>query len=199
MDDPPPADDSGFYYYYYPVEEGGKGKDKGKGGLGYKDDYYKCSEEKLLAPLIIICIFLGIIAFRDIGLVPSFHLPTIELPTIDIPNIDLPDVEINRGRNFASSVSKYLPWHSLNNATVAVLAAVEAEECLPWLLCESGRLAQGRSTTLSLMEVFAPPKYQPQVKIFKEAATLRTNCDKYKCGTFKKPLCALLEALGGRC
>lgn len=47
MNDPPPADDSGFYYYYYPVEEGGKVKDKGKGGLGYKDDYYKCSEEKV--------------------------------------------------------------------------------------------------------------------------------------------------------
>ncbi|XP_045118836.1 uncharacterized protein LOC123508896 [Portunus trituberculatus] len=191
MNDPQPADDSGFYYYYYPVEDDIKGKEKYKDDLYYKDDKdYKCSAEKLLAPLIIISIFLGIIAFSSVGLVPSFNLPPINIP----------ELEINRGsRSLVSSAAEFLPWGTLNNMTEAVLAAVEGEECRPWLVCESGRLAEGRTTALSLMELLAPRKYQQEVRIFKDSALLRTSCDKYKCSSFKKPACVLLQAMGGRC
>ncbi|XP_063840031.1 uncharacterized protein LOC135088895 [Scylla paramamosain] len=190
MRDPQQADDSGFYYYYYPVEDDTKGKDKYKDDLFYKDDKdYKCSAEKLLAPLIIISIFLGIIAFSSLGLVPSFNLPTIEIP----------DLEINRSSRSLVSAAGFLPWGTLNNMTEAVLAAVEGEECRPWLVCESGRLAEGRTMALSLMEFLAPSKYQQELKIFKDSALLKTSCDKYKCSSFKKPVCALLQAAGGKC
>ncbi|MPC08074.1 Glutathione S-transferase Mu 2 [Portunus trituberculatus] len=133
---------------------------------------------RLLAPLIIISIFLGIIAFSSVGLVPSFNLPPINIP----------ELEINRGsRSLVSSAAEFLPWRTLNNMTEAVLAAVEGEECRPWLVCESGRLAEGRTTALSLMELLAPRKYQQEVRIFKDSALLRTSCDKYKCSSFKKP------------
>jgi len=165
--DPIPGDggDSGFYYYYYPVEEDGK---KGKGGLDdYKHD--KCAGEKLLAPLIIISIFLGIIAFRDIGLLPNINLPDINLK------------ELPTARDLASSAGHYIPWTALDTLTVSVTEAVESEQCMQRLVCHSGRYAEGRTTMLSLVEFFIPRRFQPHMKIFKDSALKQADCSSYTC------------------
>ncbi|XP_069996169.1 uncharacterized protein [Penaeus vannamei] len=70
---PPHSDgygDSGHYYYYYPTEmmpekEEEEEEDKKKD---------KCAVEKLLPPIILITIFLGIIAGVLVGLFPSLGL-----------------------------------------------------------------------------------------------------------------------------
>ncbi|KAK4313142.1 hypothetical protein Pmani_015484 [Petrolisthes manimaculis] len=169
---PSDTGDSGFYYYYYPVEEKGK---KGKEGLEHKDHYFKdkCTGEKLLAPLIIICIFLGIIAFRDIGLVPSFQLPDISLTDISLKET---------ARGVTSFAGEYIPWNALDNLTVAVTEAVESEECVQRLVCHSGRYADGRSTIISVMELFMPRRFQSHMRIFKNSALNQSDCDVFRCG-----------------
>ncbi|XP_066941158.1 uncharacterized protein [Macrobrachium rosenbergii] len=70
---PPPASDNGYYYYYHPVEEVGY-----KHGGGKECDMGKA----LLAPLILIDIFVGILAAEAIGLIPKLELPPIQIPAL---------------------------------------------------------------------------------------------------------------------
>ncbi|XP_045615550.2 uncharacterized protein [Procambarus clarkii] len=161
-----PAGEDGFYYYYYPLEE----KKESIKKLG--NDLDKCTGEKLLAPLIIICIFLGIIAFKDIGLVPIFQIPPITVPKLTIPDIKFPK---------ARELSEYVPWDAVNQMTLAVTEAVESEECLPRLMCESGKYATNYTTALSLLELFIPQRLKTHMKILKDSALVKNDCTSYKC------------------
>ncbi|XP_053634087.1 uncharacterized protein [Cherax quadricarinatus] len=163
----PPETDSGVYYYYYPLEE-----EKGKKKELFKD-HDKCTGEKLLAPLIIICIFLGIIAFKDIGLVPKFSVPPFTFPGVKKPDIDIPKAR--------ELVSSYVPWDTIDQVTLAVTEAVESEECLPRLVCESGKYATSYTTALSLLEFFMPRKLKAHMEIFKNSAYKMADCTNYKC------------------
>ncbi|XP_071546793.1 uncharacterized protein [Panulirus ornatus] len=159
----PDEGDQGYYYYYYPVEE-----DKKK---LLKDD--KCAVEKLLIPLIIICVILGILTANSIGLLPSIELPPLVLPTAPILSI-----QKNRALN---SMDSYIPWDTIDQLTLVVTEALESEQCLPRLVCESGRYADGRTTAVSFLEFFAPRKLQSHMKIFKDSALKKTDCSIYKC------------------
>jgi len=154
----PPSGQSGdgLYYYYYPTEE--------HGAKEVKQD--KCLVEKLLTPIILITIFLGIIAASVTGLLPNLGnlIPTIPIP-ITIPNIPVvPGV----GR-------------ALDEMTLIVTKAVESEECLPLLICESGKYAHGYNTMVGILDYFTPRVFQSKMKIFKDAATKKTDCKQYRC------------------
>lgn len=162
--DPPaesyPPTDNGYYYYYYPVEEDGKKIAKEKD---------ECSIKKVVAPLIVIAVFLGIIAASTVGLIPQITFPPIVLPIL--PN----------GRNMASAAYEYVPWDSLEKLTMVVSEAIESEECLSRLVCESGRYVEGRTTMLGFLEFFMPPRYQNRMKIFKDSALKKSDCKAFKC------------------
>ncbi|KAG7156307.1 uncharacterized protein LOC121853907 [Homarus americanus] len=153
--------DNGFYYYYHPVEADGK-----------KDE--KCSIDKLLVPLVLITIFVGISTFS--GLLSPILGKFTDLPTITIPELVIP-----KARDLAASAVSYIPWDSVDRVTLAVTEAVESEQCLPRLMCESGKYANGRSTALSLLEIFTPRRLQAHMKIFKDSALKNTDCTIYKC------------------
>ncbi|XP_047491483.1 uncharacterized protein LOC125040799 [Penaeus chinensis] len=154
---PPPQGhgDGGVYYYYYPtemmpkeMEEEDKKKDK-------------CAVEKLLPPIILITIFLGIIAGAIVGLFPSLTFPTFQqlIPALN---------QIANGR-------------AMDDMTEMITRAVESDDCLPRLICESGKFADGYTTMVSLFEFFTPRGFESKMKIFKDSALKKTDCKRYRC------------------
>ncbi|XP_027225805.1 uncharacterized protein [Penaeus vannamei] len=145
----------GVYYYYYP--SGATLQEKGEKDEEEKD---KCDVERLLAPIILITIFLGIIAGAIVGLFPALTLPTVQQILALLPQIN--------GR-------------SMDDMTVMITQAVESEDCLDRLFCESGKFADGYTNTVSMFEFFAPRAFESKMKIFKDSALRKTDCKRYRC------------------
>nr|XP_027225796.1 uncharacterized protein LOC113817882 [Penaeus vannamei] len=143
--------------YYYPVEMMPAAMEEPMENK--KKD--KCVVQKLLPPIILITIFLGIIAGSIVGLFPSLTWPAFQqvLPIL---------AQAGNGR-------------SMDDMTTMVTRAVESEECLARLVCESGKLANGYSTIFSMFEFFTPRVFESKMKIFKESALKKTDCKRYSC------------------
>jgi len=152
--------DKGLYYYYYPTEEVGTGEK-------YKDD--KCAVEKILPTLILIDIFLGIIAGSLLGLIPSFSLANL-INALPIPNVVLPAINIDKPKA-----------RMMEEVTNMVTSALENEECLPRMICETGRYAEGYTTFVGIMDFFTPDHFSNRMKVFKDAALKKTDCKSYNC------------------
>ncbi|XP_042874669.1 uncharacterized protein LOC122254873 [Penaeus japonicus] len=158
---PPPqghGGDGGVYYYYYPTEAHPMMAKETEEEDKKKD---KCAVEKLLPPIILITIFLGIIAGAIVGLFPSLTFPTFQqlIPALN---------QIANGR-------------AMDEMTEMVTRAVESEDCLPRLICESGKFADGYTTVLSFFEFFTPRAFESKMKIFKDSALKKTDCKRYRC------------------
>ncbi|KAK7069727.1 hypothetical protein SK128_010147 [Halocaridina rubra] len=172
--------ENGYYYYYYPVDEATGEKDI----FGDKKD--KCDAAKIMAPLIVIAVFLGIIAANAIGL-----LPALNLANINFGNLNLPGIQIGTGLGVVAGTGRrdlddsyyeeYSSWGPLEKLTTIVTSALDSEQCLSRLVCESGKYAEGRTTVLSILEIITPPEYQNRMKIFKDSALKKSDCKTYKC------------------
>ncbi|XP_068216490.1 uncharacterized protein [Palaemon carinicauda] len=201
---PPPQGDNGYYYYYHPVEEEGSYKYG-----GYEDDKGCFGGKALLAPLILIDIFVGILAAEAIGLIPKIELPPIQIPALpalpgfdlanlanlglvkpeligldkpDLLGLDKPNIfgKSNKDENY--TLTDYVPWGVIGKLTTVVSDAIETDECSARLVCETGKYAEGYDMMLGVMEVFAPLVYQNKIKIFKDSALKKSNCKVYRCG-----------------
>ncbi|XP_064113615.1 uncharacterized protein LOC135220294 [Macrobrachium nipponense] len=196
----PPAGDNGYYYYYHPVEE-----------VGYKHGDKECGMGKaLLAPLILIDIFVGILAAEAIGLIPKLELPPIQIPALpalpglpglgDLSNLGLvkpeildlakpdllglnkPDILGKSDIDENYTLTDYVPWGAIGKLTTVMSEAMEKDDCSARLVCETGKYAEGYEMMLTMIEMFAPTVYQNKIKIFKDSALKRSNCKVYRCG-----------------
>ncbi|XP_064112743.1 uncharacterized protein LOC135219698 isoform X2 [Macrobrachium nipponense] len=194
-----PAATGGHYYYYHPVEEEVVEEDS------KKKDY--CPVDTVLAPIIVITIFAGILAGDAVGLVPSvrFQLPQATIDAINALKPDplgiKPDIigpanafiiaDGTAGRQMTVDSEMTIDSVDLiGNITqiafdqVAGLMTdvVDTEDCGLRIVCETGKYAEGRKNLLGVMHFLTPAIYRKKMKVFKDSALKKLDCANFKCG-----------------
>ncbi|XP_068216487.1 uncharacterized protein [Palaemon carinicauda] len=189
----------GQYYYYHPVEEAPP-PEPAEPADSNKKDY--CPIDTVLAPVIVITVFAGVLAANALGMVPrvAFGLPGDTINAINAlkpdplgvkPNIIgdnawIPAVATGRrarsedgeGEGFMGNLTQV----AFDQVTSFVMDAIETDDCSSRLICESGRYADGRKGFLSILHFLTPAIYRNKLKIFKDSALKKSDCKEFQCG-----------------
>ncbi|XP_064112744.1 uncharacterized protein LOC135219699 [Macrobrachium nipponense] len=190
-----PAASGGHYYYYHPVEE--------PKPAAMEDDQKKdyCPVDTVLAPIIVITVFAGVLAGNALGMIPRvrFQLPQATINAINALKPDplgiKPDIigpanafipADGTGRRLMTDDGPDLMGNAtqmaLDQITTFVLDTIETDDCGSRFICEAGKYADGRKKFLGLMHFMTPPIYRNKIKVFKDSALKKSDCRKFKCG-----------------
>ncbi|XP_068216488.1 uncharacterized protein [Palaemon carinicauda] len=183
--------ETGANYYYQPVEEVEEHEPK--------KDY--CPVDTVLAPIIVITIFAGVLAGNALGLVPrvQFQLPQQTINAINalkpdplgikppiigppgtawIPAIPARSLGTGRADDFMGNATQTV----IDEMTAYVTDIIEQDECGTRFVCEIGKYAEGNKRLLGIMHFLTPAIYRNKMKIFKDSALKKCDCDEFRCG-----------------
>ncbi|XP_066941159.1 uncharacterized protein [Macrobrachium rosenbergii] len=189
-----PAASGGHYYSYQPVEE-----PKPAEMDDNKKDY--CPIDTVLAPIIVITVFAGVLAGNALGMIPRvrFQLPQATIDAINALKPDplgiKPDIigpanafipAVGTGRRQATVENSDLMGNvtqmALDQLTTFVMDTIETDDCGSRIICETGKYAEGRKNFLGIMHFLTPSIYRNKMKVFKDSALKKSDCRKFRCG-----------------